>query len=113
MGMVRGGTDAEYWSKVQEIHNDFAGLELKLNEPIYEIETATNQRNHAIVALLVAYGHIQDDRKMVIDVYPRYCPINVNALDLAVMSATLAKAVRIRSRRRMSSMLSMFCVSRR
>ena len=49
---------------MQEIHNDFAGRELKLNEPVYEIEAATNQRNHAIVALLVAYGQIQDDRKM-------------------------------------------------
>ena len=98
---------------MQEIHNDFAGRELKLNEPVYEIEAATNQRNHAIVALLVAYGQIQDDRKMVTDVHTRHCPINVNTLDLAVMSATLAKAVRIRSRRRRSSMPSMFRASGR
>ncbi|MGI9469985.1 MAG: glutaminase A [Rubripirellula sp.] len=89
-GMVRGSTDAEKWSKILKVHCDFAGRELTVNEPVYKSESATNQRNQAIAALMSAYGHIKDDWKMVTDVYTRQCSINVNAKDLGVMAATLA-----------------------
>ncbi len=37
-----------------------------------------------------AYEVLEDDPKMVTDLYTRQCSINVNARDLAVMGATLA-----------------------
>ncbi len=89
-GMVRGATDAEKWSKILKIHSDFAGASLGVNEPVYRSEAETNQRNQAIAALMLAYGLIHDDPKMVTDVYTRQCAINVNAKDLANMAATLA-----------------------
>lgn len=89
-GMVKGKTDAEKWNKILAIHSAFAGRQLEVNGPVYKSEAETNQRNQAIAALMSAYGHIQDDPKMVTDVYTRQCAINVSARDLAVMAATLA-----------------------
>lgn len=89
-GMVIGQTDKEKWDKILGIHRAFAGRQLEVNQPVYESEAATNQRNQAIAALMAAYGHIKDDSKMVTDVYTRQCSINVNAKDLAVMASTLA-----------------------
>jgi len=89
-GMVKGKTYDEKWNKILAIHSAFAGRQLEVNGPVYKSEAETNQRNQAIAALMFAYGHIQDDPKMVTDVYTRQCAINVNAHDLAVMAATLA-----------------------
>ena len=89
-GMVQGSADADKWTKILQMHNDCAGRELEVNDPVYKSEAATNQRNQAIAWLMSAYGRIKDDPKMVTDVYTRQCAINVNAKDLAVMAATLA-----------------------
>jgi glutaminase len=89
-GMVSGKTDAEKWQKILSTHEDFAGRKLAVNQKVYESEAATNQRNQAIAWLMSAYGLIQDDPKMVTDVYTRQCSINVSAKDLATMAATLA-----------------------
>jgi glutaminase len=88
--MVAGKTDAEKWGRILATHEAFAGRKLEVNGPVYESEAATNQRNQAIGALMYAYGLIQDDPKMVTDVYTRQCSINVSARDLATMAATLA-----------------------
>jgi glutaminase len=89
-GMVSGKTAAEKWSKILATYETFAGRKLAVNQEVYESEAATNQRNQAIGALMYAYGLIQDDSKMVTDVYTRQCSVNVSAKDLAVMAATLA-----------------------
>jgi glutaminase len=89
-GMVKGSTDAEKWNSIAKMHSDFAGRELSVNQKVYESEAATNQRNQAIAMLMLAYGKIKDDPKMVTDVYTRQCSLSVNAKDLAVMAATLA-----------------------
>ena len=89
-GMVSGATDPEKWGRILAIHSDFAGRALEVNQEVYESEAATNQRNQAIGALMFAYELIQDDPKMVTDVYTRQCSINVSAKDLAMMAGTLA-----------------------
>jgi glutaminase len=89
-GMVGGATDAEKWSKIIATYDDFAGRKLEVNQEVYKSESDTNQRNQAIGMLMYAYGLIQDDPKMVTDVYTRQCSVNVSAKDLATMAATLA-----------------------
>jgi glutaminase len=93
-GMLKGPKDKDKWSKVLAIHEVFAGRKLEVNQEVYESEAATNQRNQAIAALMQAYGLIQDDPKLVTDVYTRQCSINVSAKDLAVMAGTLANGGR-------------------
>ncbi len=73
-----------------QIHNDFAGESLPINQPVYISEAGDNLRNQAIAHLLLAYGRMYFDPVQTTDVYTRQCAINVNAKNLAVMAATLA-----------------------
>lgn len=88
--MVRGSTADEVWKKIIGFHDAAAGRELRVLEDVYESEAATNQRNQAIGALMLAYGYIKSDWEQAVDLYTRQCSIGVNARDLAVMGATLA-----------------------
>jgi glutaminase len=89
-GNVQGGSPEEVWNKILAIHSEFAGRQLSVNEPVYQSEAATNQRNRAIGALMSAYERFPMDPAVATDLYTRQCSINVNAHDLSVMAATLA-----------------------
>jgi glutaminase len=88
--LIRGRTYEAKWNTILETHSDFAGEALQINIPVYESEAATNQRNQAIAHLLLAYGRMYWDPVQTTDVYTKQCAINVNALNLAQMAATLA-----------------------
>jgi len=90
--MVQGTSRAEIWKKILDFHSAFAGRPLSVNEEVFKSETATNQRNQAIGALMYAYGYIKDKPDQATDIYTEQCAISVNARDLAVMAATLANA---------------------
>ena len=89
---VSGASRDESWQRILDFHSRFAGRKLAVNEPVYESEAATNQRNQAIGRLMYAYGHIEADPDRATDIYTEQCSINVNARDLAVMAGTLANA---------------------
>jgi glutaminase len=88
--MVEGDTYDAKWNKILQIHSDFAGRQLDVNEPVYKSEAETNQRNQAIAHLLYAYGRMYADPVMSTDIYTKQCAINVNAKDLGMMAATLS-----------------------
>ena len=92
--MVKGKNAEEVWQKIASTMDAFAGRALKVNQEVYESEAATNQRNRAIGMLMAAYGHIKSDPLQAVDLYTRQCSINVNAVDLATMAATLANGGR-------------------
>jgi len=87
---VSGDSRDEIWTRILDFHSRFAGRDLEVNEPVYESEAATNQRNQAIGRLMYAYGHIESDPDQATDIYTEQCSINVNSRDLAVMAGTLA-----------------------
>lgn len=87
---VSGDSRDDIWNRILDFHSRFAGRELEVNEPVYESEAATNQRNQAIGRLMYAYGHIESDPDQATDIYTEQCSINVNSRDLAVMAGTLA-----------------------
>jgi len=87
---VSGDSRDDIWSRILDFHSRFAGRELEVNEPVYESEAATNQRNQAIGRLMYAYGHIESNPDQATDIYTEQCSINVNSRDLAVMAGTLA-----------------------
>ena len=89
VGNVKGTPD-EVWNKILGIHSDMAGHQLAVNQPVYESEAATNQRNRAIGALMSAYERFPSDPAVAVDLYTRQCSINVSAADLATMAGTLA-----------------------
>ena len=88
-GMVKGSPD-EVWRKILQIHSDFAGRQLDVDEVVYKSEADTNQRNRAIGALMWAYERFKSDPAVATDIYTRQCAIAVNAKDLGNMAATLA-----------------------
>jgi len=90
VGNVKGGSPDEVWAKILQIHSDFAGRQLDVNQPVYKSESDTNHRNRAISALMSAYERFPMDPVVAVDLYTRQCSINVSARDLAVMGATLA-----------------------
>jgi len=88
--LIKGKTYEEKWNDILTTHSDFAARQLDVNEPVYQSEAATNQRNQAIAQLLLAYDRMYFDPKQSTDIYTKQCAINVNAKDLAVMASTLA-----------------------
>ena len=56
----------------------------------YSCALESNSRNQAIARLLQTYGRIYTDPAEAIDLYTMQCSLRVNAMDLAVMGATLA-----------------------
>ena len=88
--MVTGATADEVWRKIIGIYSDAAGRPLRVLNDVYESESATNQRNQAIGALMFAYGYIKNNWQQAVDLYTRQCSVGVTAKDLGMMAATLA-----------------------
>jgi glutaminase len=88
--MVKGDTRDEVWKSILDIHSEFAGRPLGVDQEVFKSEAATNQRNQAIGYLMYAYEFIKTDPARATDVYTEQCAIAVNAKDLATMAGTLA-----------------------
>ncbi len=85
------GSDADAkWHFIRDGISRFAGRELALDEETYRSASETNSRNQSIARLLQSYGRIHSDPSEATDVYTRQSCLNVTAMDLAVMGATLA-----------------------
>ena len=69
----------------------WAGRELAVDEDVYSSERDTAHRNRAIAHLLLGSGAIRVEPEVALDLYLRQCSVLVDARDLAVMAATLAK----------------------
>jgi glutaminase len=88
--MVKGSDRDAVWGSILSYYSEFAGRPLTVLTDVYESEAATNQRNQAIGALMLAYGYIEDNWEQAVDVYTEQCSVGVNAKDLATMAGTLA-----------------------
>lgn len=88
--MVRGSSRDEIWKSILGYYSEFAGRPLSVNQEVFASESATNQRNKAIGALMYAYGYIKSDPERATDIYTEQCSVAVNARDLAIMAGTLA-----------------------
>ena len=64
--------------------------EISLNEPVYESERETGDRNRALAYYLKANGILEGDVDECMDFYFRMCSVNVTAHDIAHMSLVLA-----------------------
>jgi glutaminase len=88
--LVPGSTPEEKWDFVCDGLSRFAGRELTIDEEVYASEAATNLRNQGIAHLIDSYGRMGCDPDAATDVYTRQCSLQVTAVDLAAMGATLA-----------------------
>ncbi|MCI0362387.1 MAG: glutaminase A [Phycisphaerales bacterium] len=85
-----GETFDSKWRFVLDGLSRFAGRTLSLNDEVYTSASQTNWRNQSIARLLQSYDRIYMDAAQALDLYTRQCSLNVSAIDLAVMGATLA-----------------------
>ena len=88
--LVPGDTLVAKWQFIQDGLSRFAGRELSLNEEVYASASETNSRNQSMARLLQSYERIFMDPAEATELYTRQCSLNVTAIDLAVMGATLA-----------------------
>ncbi|MFK7918862.1 MAG: glutaminase A [Ilumatobacter sp.] len=89
-GLVEGTTRDERWRRIATNLDEFAGRSLDLDESVAASEAETGHRNRAIAHLMRGSGMIRPDVDEVLDLYFHQCAVNVTAVDLAIMGATLA-----------------------
>jgi glutaminase len=88
--LVHAADPAERYQRIHATLSAFAGRTLGFDEPVYRSEAATGDRNRALAYLASASGALVGPPDEAVDVYFRQCSIEVTAIDLAVMAATLA-----------------------
>ena len=90
VSMVQADSEQDRWNQVLQNLSDFAGNELELLEDVYESEYSTAWSNRGIANVLYNYGRLYSDPEEALRVYTKQCSVGVNAIDLAIMGATLA-----------------------
>ena len=88
--MIKGDSYETKWNTIMQVHNDFAGRQLAVNDPVYKSEAATNQHNQALASLMNSFERMYFDPAQSVDIYTKQCAININTKDLGMMAATLA-----------------------
>ncbi len=84
--LAPGASPAARWRFIRDGLSSFAGRPL-VADPAAPL---SDPRQHSIVRLLRARGHILLDPAEAAELYARQCALAVSAMDLAVMAATLA-----------------------
>jgi glutaminase len=85
------GEDAEEkWNWIHEGLSRFAGRELPLNDEVHRSASETNYRTRSLAHLLMGFDRVYCEPEVAAALYTRQCSLNVTAVDLAVMGATLA-----------------------
>lgn len=87
---IKGKNSDEKWQRVLSFMQQLSDGKPYLGETVYQSETATNQHNRAIAALLQSYNMISDGPLSALDLYTKDCSIMITAKQLAIMGATLA-----------------------
>jgi glutaminase len=90
-GMLPDQPDAPRFEHILSTFSRFAGRELTWDEEVYGSESATGFRNRAIANLLRSFDIIDGPTDPIVEDYFRQCSIQVTAVDLATMAATLAR----------------------
>lgn len=92
--LAQGETQDDKWHFVRQGLSRFAGRELAIDEDVYRSESETNGRNRGVAHILSGYGRLAGDPEVAVDLYTKQCSLEVTAVDLAAMGATLANGGR-------------------
>ena len=88
--LVPGTSRAARWQFLLDGLSGFAGRPLSVADEVLASALATNHRNRALAALLRFMEALAGDAATATDLYTRQSCLQVTAVDLAVMAATLA-----------------------
>jgi len=87
---IKGKDNKEKWERFFALLESMSDKKIFLSEKIYQSETESNTRNHAIAHLLKSHNMLKGDPKEVLDRYTKACSIMVTTKQLALMGATIA-----------------------
>jgi glutaminase len=85
-----GGGLEERWESLLAGLSRFAGRDLEVDAATLASARATNHRNRGLANLLTSQGALVGDPSDAVELYTRQSCLQVTAVDLAVMGATLA-----------------------
>jgi glutaminase len=88
--LLPGGSSDDRWAHALSGLSGFAGRQLEVDEGTYASASSSNHRNRALTLLLADRKALDGDPEEVTDLYTRTSCLEVTAVDLAVMGATLA-----------------------
>ena len=88
--LLPGDGAEERWELLHDGLSRFAGHRLRLDEATLRSALDTNHRNRGLANMLAGVGALEGDPSEAVEVYTRQSCLSVNAVDLAVMGATLA-----------------------
>jgi glutaminase len=88
--LLPGESAEERWGVALTGLSGFAGRTLEVHDVMYSSASASNHRNRALALLLTDREALHGDPEEVTDLYTRTSCLEVTAVDLAVMGATLA-----------------------
>jgi glutaminase len=88
--LIPGANFDEKWRSILDCLSKFAGRTLSINQEVFKSASETNIRNRQLAAMLHERGRLGCDPAEAVDLYTRQCSLNVTAIDLATMGATLA-----------------------
>lgn len=88
-GNVKGADIEDRWNRILDIHSEFAGRKLVVDQAVYA-NSMVGKRNRAIALLMSKYGRFPADPEQTVDLYERQTSLIVTTKDLSVMAATLA-----------------------
>jgi len=88
--LVPGANADAKWRFIHKGLSRFAGRDLAMNVEVLQSARDTNFRNRGIAHLLQSLGRMYCDPMEALDLYTMQCSLDINAVDLAVMGATLA-----------------------
>jgi len=87
---VKGDTLRERIDRLKSMFARYAGRPVSFNQSILESRRRLDNQNRAIAYMMMSEGRITADVEETVELYARQCSVEVNALDLAYMAATLA-----------------------
>lgn len=88
--LIEGLDLTDKLDRVIKILSRYAGRRLSVDPPTFTYEFQTDHRNRAIAHLMRSTGALKGRIDDVLHLYFQHCSLQVNAIELALMGATLA-----------------------
>ncbi|AFZ45155.1 L-glutaminase [Halothece sp. PCC 7418] len=88
--LVKGKDGTERLKRVLEMFKRYTGRDHDIDVAVFLSEKSTGHRNRAMAYLMLNFGMVSEKIDETLDLYFQQCSIQVNARDLAMLSATLA-----------------------
>jgi glutaminase len=82
--------EKNFWKKIKDNMDIFAGKKLKFSEKIYQSELKTNYQNRSLAYTLKSYDKFYGDIESTLDVYTKQGSVLVSSRDIAKMASSIA-----------------------